>query len=251
MGYRGSEMKGYRLLSVIIPFAFVGFLAGCAGSGQRVKAQKTTVVSTKQVPDKIQQEPISESPERAGLFRETAYHGFFQDLRAFKVGDLVTINIVETSKATKKAATKTERSSSIKAGIDNLLGYETKMRSWGGLPRAFSNSTMFKASMANSFDGSGSTSRDETMTASITARVVEVLPNGNLFIRGTRQIKVNNEVQYITLSGLIRPYDISPDNTVLSTYIADAKIEYTGKGAVSDKQRPGWLMRLLDYVWPF
>ncbi|MBW2124625.1 MAG: flagellar basal body L-ring protein FlgH [Deltaproteobacteria bacterium] len=230
MGYRGSEMKGYRLLSIIIPFALVaGFLAGCAGSGQRVKAQKTTVVSTKQVP----------------------YHGFFQDLRAFKVGDLVTINIVETSKATKKAATKTERSSSIKAGIDNLLGYETKMRSWGGLPRAFSNSTMFKASMANSFDGSGSTSRDETMTASITARVVEVLPNGNLFIRGTRQIKVNNEVQYITLSGLIRPYDISPDNTVLSTYIADAKIEYTGKGAVSDKQRPGWLMRLLDYVWPF
>ncbi|HDG98416.1 MAG TPA: flagellar basal body L-ring protein FlgH, partial [Desulfobacterales bacterium] len=116
---------------------------------------------------------------------------------------------------------------------------------------AFDNTTMFKASMSNSFDGSGSTSRDETMTASITARVVEVLPNGNLYIRGTRQIKVNNEVQYITLSGLIRPYDISPDNTVLSSYIADAKIEYTGKGAVSDKQRPGWLMRLLDYVWPF
>lgn len=229
----------------------LALLTGCAGAPQHVKIEKSPVSLRQTSKDQGMREAEAESPENAGLFREARYHGFFQDLRAFKVGDLVTVNIVETSKATKKASTKTERSSSINAGISNLLGYETKMRKWGGLPSAFDNTTMFKASMSNSFDGSGSTSRDETMTASITARVVEVLPNGNLYIRGTRQIKVNNEVQYITLSGLIRPYDISPDNTVLSSYIADAKIEYTGKGAVSDKQRPGWLMRLLDYVWPF
>jgi flagellar L-ring protein precursor FlgH len=110
---------------------------------------------------------------------------------------------------------------------------------------------MFKASMKNSFDGSGETSRNETMTASITARVMEVTPNGNLFIKGTRQVKVNNENQIITLTGLIRPVDVSPDNTVLSSYIADAKIEYTGSGPVSDKQRPGWLLRAIDFVWPF
>ncbi len=226
-------------------------LAGCAGTPEHVKINKTPASLKQATKGPGKTASLEESPENAGLFREAAYHGFFQDLRAFKVGDLVTVNIVETSKATKKASTKTERTSSINAGINNLLGYETKMRKWGGLPTAFNNSTMFKASMSNSFDGSGSTSRDETMSASITARVMEVLPNGNLYIMGTRQIKVNNEVQFITLSGTIRPYDISPDNTVLSSYIADARIEYTGKGAVSDKQRPGWLMRLLDYVWPF
>jgi flagellar L-ring protein precursor FlgH len=167
------------------------------------------------------------------------------------VGDLVTVNIVETSKATKKAATKTGRDSSINAGINNLLGYEAKMGDYFHLPSAFNNNIMFKASMGNAFDGSGSTSRDESMTAAITARVTETLPNGNLHIKGTREIKVNNEVQFITLSGFIRPNDISPDNTILSSYVADAKIEYTGQGPVSDKQRPGWLGRALDFLWPF
>ena len=105
--------------------------------------------------------------------------------------------------------------------------------------------------MTNSFDGSGSTSRDESMTASITARVVRLMPNGNLYIKGTRQVKVNNETQFIPLSGLIRREDISPNNTVLSSYIADASIEYTGSGPVSDKQRAGWLGRAVDFVWPF
>jgi flagellar L-ring protein precursor FlgH len=89
------------------------------------------------------------------------------------------------------------------------------------------------------------------MTASITARVMDVTPEGNLYIRGTREVKVNNETQYITLTGMIRPEDISPDNTILSSYIADAKIAYAGSGSVSDKQRPGWLMRAVDFIWPF
>jgi flagellar L-ring protein precursor FlgH len=184
---------------------------------------------------------------RGGLWREHSSPGLFRDLRAYRVGDLVTVNIVETSKATKKAKTKTARQSSVDAGISNVLGYEGKLP----FPSEFSNEAMFKASMKNGFDGSGETSRDESMTASITARVLEVTPNGNLLIRGSRQIKVNNENQYITLTGLIRPVDISPDNTVLSSFVADAHIEYAGRGAVSDKQRPGWLMRAVDFVWPF
>ena len=110
---------------------------------------------------------------------------------------------------------------------------------------------MFKGSLTNSFNGSGSTTRDESMTAAITARVIEVRPNGNLLIKGTREVKVNNETQFIILSGLIRPVDISPDNTVLSSYIGNAKIEYIGTGSLSDKQRPGWLARAVDFVWPF
>ncbi|MBW2096089.1 MAG: flagellar basal body L-ring protein FlgH [Deltaproteobacteria bacterium] len=227
-------------------------MSACAG-GKAMKQTGTMVPGVQAVkgePAKAYSGKEYQAATEASLFRESSYYGFFQDLRAHKVGDLVTINIVETSKATKKADTKTARTSSIDAGISNLLGYETKMGSWG-VPHAFDNTAMFKASMGNKFDGSGSTSRDESMTASITAKVVQVLPNGNLFIEGTRKIRVNNETQNITLSGIIRPSDISPDNTVLSSYIADAKIDYTGSGPVSDKQRPGWLARILDVVWPF
>jgi flagellar L-ring protein precursor FlgH len=186
----------------------------------------------------------------ANLWQEVSYTNVFQDLRARQVGDLITVNIVETSKASKKANTKTGRESSIDAGINNLLGWEDKIAKIG-IPGEFNSDVMFKASLSNGFAGSGETDRDETMTASITARVMEVTRNGNLFIKGTRQIQVNRETQYITLTGLVRPADISPNNTVLSTYIADARIEYTGSGPVSDKQKPGWLMRAVDFVWPF
>ena len=80
---------------------------------------------------------------------------------------------------------------------------------------------------------------------------MQVRPNGNLFIKGTREIKVNSETQYIILSGLIRPEDISPGNTILSSYIGNAKIEYSGDGSISDKQKPGWLTRIVDFIWPF
>ena len=197
--------------------------------------------------------PIQENGDpasEASLWSANGHRGLFQDLRASKIGDLVTVNIVETSKANKKAGTKSGRESSIDAGISNVMGWETKLDKFGVKP-AFSNTNMFKANMQNSFNGSGETSRDESMTASITARVIDAMPDGNLLIRGTREIRVNNETQFITLSGLIRPSDISPDNTVLSSYIADAKIAYSGRGPVSDKQRPGWLMRAVDFVWPF
>ncbi len=240
-------MNNKGIYSLVLLLA-ITLLWGCGAS-------KKHVVSGDQLHFPLKEKPSApdKSPTglEAGLFRERSYGGFFQDLRAFKVGDLVTVNIVETSKASKKAATKTERASSIEAGIENLLGYETKLRGWGNFPRAFNNAAMFKGSISNKFNGSGSTSRDESMTASITAVVEEVLPNGNLVIRGSRKIRVNNETQFIVLSGIIRPVDISPDNTILSSYIANAKIEYAGSGAVSDKQRPGWLARLVDFVWPF
>jgi len=190
------------------------------------------------------------------LWKESGYRNLFRDLRARQAGDLVTVNIAESSKANKKADTQTSRESSIDGGIDNALGWETKIKeltSLGshGVKGAFKNNPMFKANIKSEFTGSGQTSRDETMTASITARVLDVTPEGNLHIRGTREVKVNNETQYITLTGMIRPEDISPDNTILSSYIADAKIAYSGSGSVSDKQRPGWLMRAVDFVWPF
>lgn len=229
----------------------VFLFAGCAGSLQKNDYREPmTSPPTAQPVRVITPRAPADPTMAAGLWRNATYRNSFQDLRAHKVGDLITVNIVETSKANKKATTKTGRTSSINAGISNLMGWEGKIGKIG-VPGEFDNETMFKASMENDFDGTGETTRNETMTASVTARVLEVTQNGNLFIKGSRKIQVNNEAQYITLSGLVRPADISPDNTVLSSYIAEASIEYTGSGAVSDKQKPGWLMRAVDYVWPF
>ena len=226
------------------------FLSGCAG-GLSSARHKEPVVKPVQKQIVSARHLVRKDPAlNASLWKDGTYPDLFKDLRAYQVGDLVTVNIVETSKAMKKASTKTGRQSSIDAGISNLLGWEGRIGKLG-VPAEFDNEAMFKASMKNDFTGSGETSRDETMTASITARVMEVMPNGNLFIKGTRRVKVNNENQFITITGLIRPVDISPDNTVLSSYIADARIEYTGSGPVSDKQRPGWLVRLVDFAWPF
>ncbi len=85
----------------------------------------------------------------------------------------------------------------------------------------------------------------------IAGRVVKVLENGNLLIEGRKQVTINDEDQYIVITGIIRPQDVSPDNTVDSKNIADARIIYTGAGVVTDKQRPGWGTRILDWIWPF
>jgi flagellar L-ring protein precursor FlgH len=110
---------------------------------------------------------------------------------------------------------------------------------------------LIKSTIKTTFDGKGTSDREGYISAYITASVVKVLPNGNLYINGMREIKVNNELQYITLAGIIRPVDISTSNEIVSTYIADARITYSGVGVVADKQHPGWLTRVMDYVWPF
>ncbi|MBW1720726.1 MAG: flagellar basal body L-ring protein FlgH [Deltaproteobacteria bacterium] len=240
--------QGLRLVAIL---GFLG-LAACGGmqvpgAGNPVGTQPPISPDPRVLSGLEQRGPINMD---GGLWSENRHRGLFNDLRARQVGDLVTVNIVETSKASKKATTKTGRESSINAGISNLLGYESRL-SKIGVPGQFKNDTMLKASMKNDFSGSGETTRDETMTASITARVIQVLPNGNLVIKGVREIQVNNENQVITLTGIIRPEDISPDNTVLSSYIADARIAYSGRGPVTDKQKPGWLLRIVDSVWPF
>jgi flagellar L-ring protein precursor FlgH len=103
----------------------------------------------------------------------------------------------------------------------------------------------------NSFDGAGSTLRKDKILATLSAKVVDVYPNGNMLIMGNREVTLNNEKQYITLSGIIRPDDISNDNVVLSSAIADAKISLSGKGVIADKQNPGFGHRVFDFIWPF
>lgn len=250
------EIVMLKKIILLILIASISIISACAS----LSAKQEPVQKMEQPLQRMERYEgdimIREPESAASLWSEAGSRDLFQDLRAYKVGDLVTVNIVETSKASKKASTQTGRESSIDAGIDNVLGWEGRLKNLtsfgkGDIHNAYDNTSMFKGSMKNDFNGTGSTTRDDTMIAAITARVMEVKPNGNLFIKGTREVRVNNETQIIMLSGQIRPVDISPDNTVLSSYIGDARIDYIGTGSLSDKQRPGWLTRAVDFIWPF
>jgi len=185
-------------------------------------------------------------------------NGLFLDTKARTAGDIVTVKIEESSKATNKANTKTARDSSLSAGIETFMGVEDwwqdKVLRWLGTNMPKVNpfgSVSVKGGMASEFEGDGSTTRSGDLTAYITCRVTDVMPNGNLRIVGTREVMVNHENQVIILSGVIRPRDIGDDNIVRSIFVADAKIAYSGSGVIDDRQRPGWMANFLNSVWPF
>ena len=171
----------------------------------------------------------------------------FVAFKARKVGDIVTIKIAESSTGTHGATTTNARKSDITGQITNLFNLESTIAA----SKSFNPFSSVNSTMQNNFSGNGTTQRNGSVSAYITARVSEVLPNGDLKIIGSRDVSVNHENQHITISGVIRTKDISNDNVILSTYIGDAKITYNGNGVVDDLQHPGWMARILNRVWPF
>lgn len=159
----------------------------------------------------------------------------FADIKAKQAGDIVTILIVESSSSSQKA--KTSFTKSLKHGNDAGIGLILK-----NLPE-------LGISSKQSGSSDGATTRTASFLAKMTAVVVKVLPNGNLVIEGSRTVETNSEKQDIKLTGTIRPQDIAPDNTVLSTYLADAEIKCTGKGPIGDRQREGIISKLIKFLF--
>jgi len=234
--------KKYLLLSIALIF-----FSGCA-------AWPTNTSHVREI-KRIQEPQFPEYKppvvEEGSLWSETNGITLYPDRRARKAGDIVTVRIVEDPEAELSANTKTSKKSSIDAQL-KFLGY---MKALGEKnPRLAQNpgtDDLIKAAFGSSFDGKGTSDRGGHIKAYISAVVINVLPNGNMYINGKREIKVNNETEYIALSGIIRPENISPSNEISSTYVADARITYSGIGPIADKQKPGWLGRIIDYVWPF
>ncbi len=210
-------------------------LAGCAHQRDESMVRQ---------PEYSMETPVAEYDN--GSIWQASSSSLTGDFKAGRKGDILTIVISEQASASKQAATSTKRNAAVSAGIPNFLGLEnTFIKNWMDL------SKLINASTGSQYDGNGSTTRKENLTATMTARVVDVLPNGNMRIAGRRNVKVNNEDMIILLEGTVRPKDISAENIVNSSYIADARITYTGKGVVTDRQSPGWLMNIIDKVWPF
>ena len=187
----------------------------------------------------MSEEVISPKPYALSSFN------LFADHRAANVGDIVTVIIAESSSASKTASTQTSKVSSKEGEITDLAG----ISGLGGIGKFFP----LKGAMNSDsgYTGSGSTSRSGSLTTRISAKITQVLPNGNLLIEGRRDILLNEEKESITISGVARPEDVSAGNIILSTKLADVQINYEGEGIINKQQRPGILSRILSWLWIF
>jgi flagellar L-ring protein precursor FlgH len=237
----------------IIIFTAVAFLfSGCAG--------KTTVkpdLKEETAKKKMSQIQIMPSVNEGSLWEENNPQGlFFYDTKARGINDIVVVNVVESVQASSSADTDLKRSSTTNLKLSDLFSFLAPVTGIGvkGVnPNLITDSSTatINTSTQNDFAGEGTTTRDGSIIASISVTIMDVLENGNFYVEGKRDIKINNEKQYLYLKGVIRPQDISSDNTISSTLVADAQIELSGYGVVAEKQRPGWLTRVLDYILPF
>jgi flagellar L-ring protein precursor FlgH len=169
--------------------------------------------------------------------------GLSNDLRARRVNDLVTIKVVESISATGSADSSLDKSSNGTASVTKLFGLE------GRLPSSMDPTSLAAASATTKFKGAGTTSRSSDLTAIVTARVVEVLPNGDLVLEGAREIDINGDRQLAVLTGVLRIADIEPDNVALSSSVGQLRIRYFGRGLIKDNLQPGWLIRVLNKIF--
>ncbi len=172
-----------------------------------------------------------------GQVMQSPTNSLFSDYKASKVGDAVTVIVVEENSASKDASTNTSRASTI--GANGSAAYGAANTPSGALTLGTNND----------FKGSGSTSEKGSVQATVSAQVVKVDQYGNLEIQGSRLISVNGQDQIIKLSGIIRPSDIQPDNTISSSQISDAKIIFEGSGSIDQSQSPGWLTKLFHWLF--
>ncbi|HEX4998911.1 MAG TPA: flagellar basal body L-ring protein FlgH [Terriglobia bacterium] len=166
----------------------------------------------------------------------------FTDIKARRVNDIVTIRILESTEAQSAADAQTNRSSSFSVGFPKMAGLENHVGSLDNL---------FAGKSSANFKGDGSTNRSGSVDALLSARVKEVLPNGDMVIEGVKEIKVNNERQLLRLFGVVRSKDIGPGNVVYSTAIANMFVQIDGHGVLSDNIKRGWLMDIISKAWPF
>lgn len=185
----------------------------------------------------------------ASLWRESRGGSeLVRDYRAWAPMDLVTIIVSESSEGKKEADTDLSRESSITAAISNLLGFEDDAKDKNN---DLDLENLINAETTSDFKAEGETTRKDELTAKISAMVVEVLPSGILRVEGQKIIAVNNEEQTMVISGLVRPTDVTSENEVNSSKVANMRIDYFGRGSVGEVQREGWGTKVIRAIWPF
>jgi flagellar L-ring protein precursor FlgH len=190
----------------------------------------------------IRPEPrLAAGPSNGAIFNIASSRPLFEDRRARFIGDTLTINIQETVQASKKGTTTAERSDKVEVSVPTVVG----------LPFKSVQGTALSASDSNKFSGKGENSSSNAFTGTITVTVIEVYPNGNLLVSGEKQIGLKEGEEFVRFSGVVNPNSITSANTVPSTQIADARIEYKANGFLDSAQAMGWLGKFFLTVLPF
>lgn len=226
---------GYGTAMMVLATAML-LLSGCAS----VQARPDQNYLAPTPPPAPEQSHTSDGSIWAG----TQSIALFEDQKARRIGDVLTILLVEKTDASKKASTNTSKESSVDLGNPTLFGRPLTV---GGTPVG-----AFSIDGSRSFNGGGDSSQSNKLEGSVSVVVSQVLANGNLVVRGEKNLELNQGSERVSIQGIVRPIDISPSNTVSSDRVADARISYSGKGSLADSNQPGWLARFFDSPWmPF
>lgn len=221
-------MNSMPIRVAILGLAFA-LMAGCASAPQH--GDQSWAPALPRVPD-------ASPPADGAIWHDGQDMQIFSDPKARRVGDIITIVLAETMQASKKQSTTTAKKDSESMAAPTILGHTSPLAT--------------TLSGDRSFSGQGSSSQSNQLTGEITVTVAQRLTNGNLVIRGEKWLTINQGRELVRISGIVRPQDIGPDNTVLSTRVADANITYTGSGELADANAQGWLGRFFNSKWwPF
>jgi len=207
-------------------------LAACAAPPAAIVHQPMSVLPRASVP---------ESAANGSIFSAGIYRPFFEDRRARHVGDILTVQLNEKTAANKNSASSADRTGSSAFGV----------RALKGLPGKSFLGSELDASSASSFEGKGSATASNDFTGTITVTVIEVFPNGNLLVSGEKQIGMTQGTEFLRFSGIVSPATVTASNMVLSTHVADARLEYKANGYIDSAQVMGWLARFFLNVLPF
>jgi len=226
------NFDGLRLCGALVSLAL---LAGCA-----MPVARNDDAAWAATPP---QEPAAVPVANGAIYQDAQNMELFNDPRAHRVGDILTISLVESTQASKKASTSTSKKDKSNLAAPTILGRPISI---GG------KDVSFGTEGDRSFDGSGNSSQSNQLTGSITVTVAQRLSNGNLLVRGEKWLTINQGQELVRISGIVRPQDIGQDNSVPSTRVADARIGYTGRGTLADANTQGWLSRFFSSKWmPF
>lgn len=221
----------------MLPIALILLGVGCS----LPKRHDVNLVKKPAIPY-VEEAPTPQPLNEGSLWRDRTLIG---DLRASHVNDLVTLRIAESTNAISKADVTTKRDGSNKLNSPTLFG---TLATFGIGSGGSSDRT---TATTNKYAGTGTTGRSAVFTTVVTARVVKVLNNGNLIFEGFRDIQLNNETQRLYVAGMVDPQRLDSANSIASSQVAELRIGYGGEGVVDETLKPGYISRLLNYIWPF
>ncbi|GAB1459622.1 flagellar basal body L-ring protein FlgH [Thauera sp.] len=215
--------------------AALALLSGCA-------AIQTTPPSAVHQPMSVRPEAMATAlPANGAIYQTVQARPLFEDRRARRIGDTITINLVERNTAQKSANANATRNGNMTAGIGPI----------NRLPLTGLNGLELEAEAESDFNGKGAAAANNVFNGTITVTVIDVYPNGNLLVSGEKMVAINQGNEFIRFSGVINPNNVTTANTVQSTQVADARIEYRGSGFIDESNTMGWLQRFFVAIMPF